>query len=142
MTIDGVHISFRISAIVFFRKMPRSRIARAYGEGNSNPLQYPCLENPRDRGALCTVICGVSQGWTRLKQLSSSMAVIFLIFGGSSILFSTVAAQIYALMKSTQRSLFSIFLITLVICCLSDNTHFERSEVTPLCNFNFHFLDY
>ena len=42
------------------------------GEGNSNPLQYSCLENPRDGGAWWTAIYGVAQGWTRLKQLSSS----------------------------------------------------------------------
>ena len=38
------------------------------GEGNGNPLQCFCLENPRDGGA----IYGVSQSWTQLKQLSSS----------------------------------------------------------------------
>ena len=38
-------------------------------EGNGNPLQYSCLENPRDRGA---AIYGVAQSWTRLKWLSSS----------------------------------------------------------------------
>ena len=41
-------------------------------EGNGNPLQYSCLENPRDRGAWWTVIRGVAQGRTWLKQLSSS----------------------------------------------------------------------
>ena len=43
-----------------------------YGEGNGNPLQYSCLENPRDRGAWWAAICGVAQSWTRLKRLSSS----------------------------------------------------------------------
>ena len=42
------------------------------GEGNSNPLQCSCLENPRDRGAWWAAICGVAQSQTRLKQLSSS----------------------------------------------------------------------
>ena len=42
------------------------------GEGNSNPLQYSCLENPRDRGAWWTAVYGVAQSWTRLKRLSSS----------------------------------------------------------------------
>ena len=42
------------------------------GEGNGNPLQYCCLENPRDRGAWWAAICGVAQSWTRLKRLSSS----------------------------------------------------------------------
>ena len=42
------------------------------GEGNGNPLQCSCLENPRDRGAWWAAIYGVTQGWTRLKWLSSS----------------------------------------------------------------------
>ena len=42
------------------------------GEGNGNPLQYSCLENPRDGGAWWAAVYGVSQSWTRLKQLSSS----------------------------------------------------------------------
>ena len=42
------------------------------GEGNGNPLQCSCLENPRDRGAWWTAIYGVAQSQTRLKQLSSS----------------------------------------------------------------------
>ena len=87
-----------------------------YGEGNDNPLQYSCLENPMDGGAWWAIVhgvaksqtrlndftfnfhshalekelathssfiawripgteepvCGVAQGWTQLKQLSSS----------------------------------------------------------------------
>ena len=31
------------------------------GEGNGNPLQYSCLENPRDRGGWQTKVCGVSE---------------------------------------------------------------------------------
>ena len=42
------------------------------GEGNGNPLQCSCLENPRDRGAWWAAVCGVSQSRTRLKRLSSS----------------------------------------------------------------------
>ena len=42
------------------------------GEGNGNPLQCPCLENPRDGGAWLAAIYGVAQSWTRLKRLSSS----------------------------------------------------------------------
>ena len=42
------------------------------GEGNGNPLQCSCLENPRDRGAWWAAVYGVTQSWTRLKQLSSS----------------------------------------------------------------------
>ena len=42
------------------------------GEGNGNPLQGSCLENPRDGGAWWAAISGVAQSQTRLKQLSSS----------------------------------------------------------------------
>ena len=31
------------------------------GEGNSNPLQYSCLENSRDRGTWQTIVLGVSE---------------------------------------------------------------------------------
>ena len=42
------------------------------GEGNGNPLQCSCLENPRDGVAWCAAIYGVAQSRTRLKRLSSS----------------------------------------------------------------------
>ena len=42
------------------------------GEGNGNPLQYSCLEHPRDGGAWWAAVYGVTQNWTRLKRLSSS----------------------------------------------------------------------
>ena len=42
------------------------------GEGNGNPLQCSCLENPRDGGAWWAAIYGVAQSQTQLKQLSSS----------------------------------------------------------------------
>ena len=40
------------------------------GEGNGNPLQHSCLENPRDGGAWWASVYGVTQSWTRLKRLS------------------------------------------------------------------------
>ena len=42
------------------------------GEGNGNPLQCSCLENPRDGGAWWAAVYGVAQSWTQLKRLSSS----------------------------------------------------------------------
>ena len=46
------------------------------GEGNGNPLQYSCLENPRDGGAWWAAVYGVAQGRTRLKRLSSSSSMV------------------------------------------------------------------
>ena len=49
------------------------------GEGNGNPLQCSCLENPRDRGASWAAVYGVAQSQTRLKRLSSSSSYIMYI---------------------------------------------------------------
>ena len=45
------------------------------GEGNGNPPQCSCLENPRDRGPWWAAVCGVAQSQTRLKRLSSSSMI-------------------------------------------------------------------
>ena len=58
-TTEWLHFHFSLSCI---------------GEGNGNPLQCSCLENPRDGGAWWAAISGVAQSWTRLKWLSSSKA--------------------------------------------------------------------
>ena len=56
-TTERLHFHFSLSCI---------------GEGNGNPLQCSCLENPRDGGAWWAAIYGVAQSRTRLKWLSSS----------------------------------------------------------------------
>ena len=42
-------------------------LGRSPGEGNGNPLQYPCLENLMDRGAWWAIILGVTKSQTRLN---------------------------------------------------------------------------
>ena len=49
-------------------------------EGNGNPLQCSCLENPRDGGAWWTAVNGVAQSQTQLKWLSSSSSIGFELF--------------------------------------------------------------
>ena len=39
-------------------------LGRSPGGGHGNPLQYPCLENPMDRGAWWATVHGVAQGRT------------------------------------------------------------------------------
>ena len=56
-TTERLHFHFSLSCI---------------GEGNGNPLQNSCLENPRDGGACWAALYGVAQSRTRLKRLSSS----------------------------------------------------------------------
>ena len=46
------------------------------GEGNGNPLQCSCLENPRDGGAWWAAVYGVAQSRAQLKQLSSSSSIV------------------------------------------------------------------
>ena len=41
---------------------------RSPGEGNGNPLQYSCLENPMDGGAWCATVHGVAKSRTRLSD--------------------------------------------------------------------------
>ena len=50
------------------------------GEGNGNPLQCSCLENPRDGGDWWAAISGVAQSRTRLERLSSSSCLKFYLF--------------------------------------------------------------
>ena len=52
------------------------------GEGNGNPLQCSCLENPRD-WAWWAAVYGVAQSWTRLKQLSSRIRNYYWCWGPS-----------------------------------------------------------
>ena len=39
-------------------------LGRSLGEGNDNPLQYSCLENPMDRGAWWATVHGVAKNQT------------------------------------------------------------------------------
>ena len=54
------------------QKGQQCRIWMDTGEGKGNPLQYSCLENPRDGRAWWAVVYGVAQSQTRLKWRSSS----------------------------------------------------------------------
>ena len=64
-TTERLHFHFSLSCI---------------GEGNGNPLQCSCLENPRDGGAWWAAVYGVAQSRTRLKRLSSSSTISIILF--------------------------------------------------------------
>ena len=63
-TTERLHFHFSLSCI---------------GEGNGNPLQCSCLENPGDRGAWWAAVYGIAQSRTRLKRLSSSSSSHILV---------------------------------------------------------------
>ena len=58
--------------------IPGSR--RSSGEGNGNPLQYACLENPMDGGAWWATVYGVTKSQTRLSDFTHSYENIELSF--------------------------------------------------------------
>ena len=43
-------------------------LGRSPGEGNGKPLQYSCLENPKDGGAWQATLHGVAKSWTRMSD--------------------------------------------------------------------------
>ena len=43
-------------------------LGRSPGGEHGNPLQYPCQENPMDRGAWRATVLGVAKSWTRLSD--------------------------------------------------------------------------
>ena len=53
-------------------RLPFHSSLSCIGEGNGNPLQCSCLENPRDGGTWWAAVYGITQSWTRLTRLSSS----------------------------------------------------------------------
>ena len=53
------------------------------GEGNGNPLQCSCLENPRGRIAWWADVYGITQSQTRLKWLSSSINTLWSLLSDS-----------------------------------------------------------
>ena len=48
-------------------------LGRSPGEGNGNPLQYSCLENPTDGGAWWATAHGVAKSRTRLSDFTSQV---------------------------------------------------------------------
>ena len=64
-TTERLHFHFSLSCV---------------GEGNGNPLQSSCLENPRDGGAWWAAVYGVAQSRTQLKRLSSSSRLWYMSF--------------------------------------------------------------
>ena len=97
------------------------------GEGNGNPLQCSCLENPMDGGASWASIYGVAQSRTRLKRLSSSSSSVYMSISisqfippspsplGIYMLVLYIFLAISALQISQSISFFSTFEITILI---------------------------
>ena len=68
----------RIFFFYFLYNVPQKLWMVLWTEVGGNPLQWSCLENPRDGGAWWAVVYGVSQSRTRLKRLSSSSSRVYM----------------------------------------------------------------
>ena len=69
ITADG-DCSHEIKRRLLLRRKVMTNLDSIFGEGNGNPLQCSCLENPRDGGAWWAALYGVTESRTRLKRLS------------------------------------------------------------------------
>ena len=91
-TTERLHFHFSLSCI---------------GEGNGNPLQCSCLENPVDGGAWWAAVHGVAQSPTGLKRLSSSSSSSIAVSGSWIRTFSVVSTVLtrWSDTKKNQRKL-------------------------------------
>ena len=106
---ERLHFHFSISCI---------------GEGNGNPLQYSCLENPRDGGAWWASIYGVAQSRIRLKRLSSS----------SSCLLDLIDYFLFHIGKIFNYNLFKNFLMPFLFLFVWDpyNSKVGAFDIVPV----------
>ena len=58
------------------RVFPINNILYPIGEGNGNPLQYSCLENPMDRGAWWATVHEVTKSRTRKIQILNCVSPV------------------------------------------------------------------
>ena len=73
-------------------------------------------------------------------ELVAHMVVLFLIFWGTSELFSTVAAPIYSPPSSAPGFSF-LHILALIVCWFIYDNHSDKCEVTTHDGFNLHFCD-
>ena len=122
-TTERLHFHFSLSCI---------------GEGNGNPLQGSCLENPRDREAWWAAVDGVAQSCTRLKQLSSSSSSLSIYFYIYVRLFWYYRFVIYfEIRKGDASNFIHLSQDCLVYCSFCDLALFSRTptSLSSCCGF-------
>ena len=62
--------SHEIKRCLFLGRKSMTNLDSIFGEGNGNPLQYSCLENPMDGGAWKAAVHGVASSQTRLSDFT------------------------------------------------------------------------
>ena len=112
------------------------------GEGNGNPLQCSCLENPRVGGAWWAAVCGVGQSQTRLKRLSTSsrssilvdmkryLNVVCISLTITLSIIHVFIDHLYILLEKCLFKFFIVFLIgSFVFLLLSCKSSFENKSL-------------
>ena len=96
-------------------------------EGNGNPLQCSCLENPRDGGAWWAAVYGVAQSWTRLKRLSSSNHYSEIILGLTCSLkvLQRNSLRLRRTLPGTSNSILSLLILCIRCCTKTVVIHFS-----------------
>ena len=101
------------------------------GEGNGNPLQCSCLENPRDGGAWWAAIYGVAQSQTRLKRLSSSSSNMLLTGLSTSTLISAFGLFIR---QQLERPFHNVKVFVDLLLCWPVTFKLTESSSQSLCS--------
>ena len=86
---------------------------RFHGEGNGNPLQYSCLENPMDRGAWQVLSMGVTKSWTWLSMHTAEQVIDKYLF--NSLKFHTGFSQGFTNVTANSPSWIPIFQSTHIV---------------------------
>ena len=103
------------------------------GEGNGNPLQCSCLENPRDKGAWRAAIHGAAQSRTQLKRISSGSCFYFVALNIQFLSLSFAALSSISMWTSLGHFLLG----TLWILALDSCFFFQFGELE---NFSYSFF--
>ena len=121
-TTERLHFHFSLSCI---------------GEGNGNPLQCSCLENPRDGEPWWAAVYGVAQSWTRLKRLSSSSSsrewAVFVF----PILSRTCVVSLFILTIMVRISLNFIIVFNFISPIINEIEHIFHSVSPLMCCLSF-----
>ena len=120
-TAERLHFHFSLSCI---------------GEGNGDPLQCSCLENPRDGGAWWAPIYGVAQSWTRLKRLSSSSSTTELYTQIIVTLVKMINFMFFFLFSVTPCSMWDRTCTPCMSALAARSSHWANREVPHLMLFS------
>ena len=118
---------------------------RSPGEGNGNPLQYSCLENPMDGGAWWATVHGLANSRTQLRDFtqfnSLKMAVLFPVFKGISTLFSknSGCTSLHSHKRCKKIPFSPHPLQHLLFVEFFDYGHSDQCEMIPHCGFDLSF---